>query len=147
MYYTVFDAILTRSIYMYTVNSLNRVYTVFTLYSWSLTALCLNFMVTGDRVPSHEDNIIDWEGRKASFQRSPVISNTTGQWSDAPYISLLISHIFTRSSMRSLTTTAHHRRCTLALTVAVLNGVEYAHVSSRHPMPFARQLKRYPKYV
>ena len=34
---------------------------------------------------------------------------TTGQWSDAPYISLRISHIFTLSSSRSLTTTANRK--------------------------------------
>ena len=35
----------------------------------------------------------------------PSISMTTGTWSDAPYISLRISHIFTFSTMRSLNTT------------------------------------------
>lgn len=56
---------------------------------------------------------------------SPSISSATGQWSDAPYISLLISHIFTRSSILSLTT----------------------NISSRQPMPFILQLNRYEKYV
>ena len=71
-----------------------------------------------------------------------VISTTTGQWSDAPYISLRISHILTRSAIRSLRTTAQ------------VNGISfddrmfccvYLHMSSRHPMPFARQLNRYEK--
>lgn len=35
------------------------------------------------------------------------ISMTTGTWSDAPYISLRISHILTFSTMRSLNTTVY----------------------------------------
>ena len=54
--------------------------------------------------------------RLASYS-GPASSSTTGQWSEAPYISLRISHIFTRSSSRSLTTTTAQegetrQRCT-----------------------------------
>jgi hypothetical protein len=46
-----------------------------------------------------------------------VISRTTGQWSDAPYISLRISHILTRSAIRSLRTTAQINRSASGLHI------------------------------
>lgn len=51
-------------------------------------------------------NCQNMPGHSLAPYSGPASSSTTGQWSDAPYISLRISHIFTRSSKRSLTTTA-----------------------------------------